>query len=133
MVAPVRSLLERAGAEYDYLNISRDNEARARLREIANGYESVPTLVFADGSALIEPSVQQVEAKLTEQGYTVAPATPLQKLQLLATNPFVLLAGLSAVIIGIVSGIDALIFVGMAIVAVIVLARMLMNLEESNR
>lgn len=125
MVTPVRTLLERAGAEYDYVNISGDSAARARLREITGGYESVPTLVFADGSVLIEPSTRQVETKLTDQGYTIAPATPLQKLQSLATNPFVLLAGMLAVIIGIISGIDAFVFVGMVIVAAIVLARLI--------
>ena len=39
--------------------------------KLINGYESVPTLVFPDGSTLTEPTNGGLQAKLGEMGYTV--------------------------------------------------------------
>lgn len=64
MVPPVRRLLEEAGVAYDYIDIRQDREAAARVREITGGYESVPTLVFPDGKALVEPRVQALREAL---------------------------------------------------------------------
>ena len=55
MAPPVRNILDRAGAAYDYIDITVDRAARQRVIEINRGYASVPTLVFADGSTLTEP------------------------------------------------------------------------------
>lgn len=73
MVAPIRGLLARSKVEYDYINIRKDVDAAAYVREINNGYESVPTLLFPDGSTLTEPSVNQLKAKLESLGYRVGP------------------------------------------------------------
>ena len=72
-VGPIRGLLNRSGVAYDYINIHQDREAAAHIRAINNGYESVPTLVFPDGSTLTEPSVAALKAKLTGMGYRVGP------------------------------------------------------------
>lgn len=70
-VPPARHMLERAGAAYEYVNIRQDTEARARVRAINNGNESVPTLVFPDGSTLTEPSSGALQGKLRALGYDV--------------------------------------------------------------
>ncbi|MCA9867622.1 MAG: hypothetical protein KIS95_09245 [Anaerolineae bacterium] len=67
-VPPVRQLLDAAGVAYDYVDIREDREAAARLREITGGYESVPTLVFADGRTLVEPSAFSLRRALQEGG-----------------------------------------------------------------
>jgi len=69
----VRSILERSGAVFEYINIHTDEVSRARLRDINNGYESVPTLVFPDGSTLTEPSMRTLREKLAALGYEVQP------------------------------------------------------------
>ncbi len=46
------------------IRIDQDLEARERLIEINNGYASVPTLVFPDGTHLTEPSFGQIRTKL---------------------------------------------------------------------
>jgi mycoredoxin len=69
----VRTMLERAGAEFDYINIRANDEARLRVLEINHGYESVPTLVFPDGSILTEPSSQVLWNKLASLGYEFQP------------------------------------------------------------
>ena len=56
--------LRREGIAFDEVNIDDDPRA-ARLVEQANhGNRTVPTLVFADGSALTNPSVAEVMAQL---------------------------------------------------------------------
>ena len=72
-VPPIRGMLARAKVEYKYINIHKDGEAAALVREINDGYESVPTLVFPDGSTLTEPTVKQLKTKLEALGYTVGP------------------------------------------------------------
>lgn len=69
----VRIILERSGAAFEYINIHADEAGRARVREINNGYESVPTLVFPDGSTLTEPTMRTLREKLTALGYEVQP------------------------------------------------------------
>lgn len=71
MLPPVLGMLKQAKVEYDYINIHEDDEARQRVREINNGNESVPTLVFPDGSILTEPSGMQLRKRLIAEGYTV--------------------------------------------------------------
>jgi mycoredoxin len=56
--------LRREGIAFDEVNIDDDPRA-AKLVERANhGNRTVPTLVFADGSALTNPSVAEVMAQL---------------------------------------------------------------------
>lgn len=45
-------------------NIDGDLEARNQVMTINNGYASVPTLVFPDGTTLTEPSFRQLRARL---------------------------------------------------------------------
>jgi len=70
---PVRGLLGMAKVPYEYIDISRDPAGAARVRAINNGNESVPTLVFPDGSSLTEPSAGQLKVKLESLGYRVGP------------------------------------------------------------
>jgi mycoredoxin len=65
----VRTMLEHAGAEFEYINIRSDETGRMRLQAINHGYESVPTLTFPDGSILTEPSNAILHAKLLALGY----------------------------------------------------------------
>lgn len=72
-VGPVRAMLSQSKVEYHYINIRQDPEAAARVRTINNGNESVPTLVFHDGSTLTEPSANELKQKLESLGYRVSP------------------------------------------------------------
>src|SRR6266516_195310 len=49
---------------YDYTNIEEDAEGQAYVQKVQNGGLSIPTIVFGDGSILIEPSNAQLAAKL---------------------------------------------------------------------
>lgn len=70
MVPPVLHALEAAQVSYEYIDIRRDDgEGRVIVREINHGNESVPTLVFPDGSTLTEPSLGALRNKLAQSGY----------------------------------------------------------------
>ena len=75
-VSPMKSFLKQSKVDYEYINIFQDISARERVREINNGYESVPTFVFPDGSTLTEPGTGELKEKLKQLGYEV-PLTAL--------------------------------------------------------
>lgn len=72
MLPPVMGMLKESKVDYTYINIHQDEVGRERVREINNGYESVPTLVFPDGSTLTEPSANVLRNKLQGMGYKVS-------------------------------------------------------------
>src|SRR6266571_5371730 len=49
---------------YDFINIEEDLEGQAFVQKLQNGSMTIPTIVFDDGSVLIEPSNAEVAAKL---------------------------------------------------------------------
>ncbi len=71
-VGPVKAMLAQVQVEFDYVNIRQDPGAAARVRAINGGNESVPTLVFPDGSTLTEPSASALKHKLEAMGYRVS-------------------------------------------------------------
>lgn len=58
------SCLEACGVPYRWVDIDRDAEGRRYVEEVNHGFRSVPTIVFPDGSILVEPSEAQLRAKL---------------------------------------------------------------------
>ena len=90
MVPPVRSVLERSDASYEYVDISRDDVARQRVREINEGLESVPTLEFPDGDTLTEPSLRELEEKLAALGLQARPQTRSDRMALMLESPAIL-------------------------------------------
>ena len=71
LIGPIKGLLTQSKVKFEYIDIHQDNIAAARVREINNGNESVPTLVFPDGSTLTEPSVGELKSKLESLGHKV--------------------------------------------------------------
>jgi mycoredoxin len=72
-LGPVKGLLIRSKVTFEYIDIHQDSAAAARVRAINHDHESVPTLVFPDGSTLTEPTVGELQSKLASLGYTVGP------------------------------------------------------------
>ena len=56
--------LDREGITYDVVDIERDPSAAEIVMAANNGNQTVPTLVYSDGSAHTNPSVRQVKEKL---------------------------------------------------------------------
>jgi mycoredoxin len=51
---------------YDRILIEGNEEATEFVLKINNGFRSVPTIVFPDGSVLVEPSWQELKAKTSK-------------------------------------------------------------------
>lgn len=47
-----------------YVNIEEDDAARQYVEQVNRGYHSVPTIVFPDGSVMVEPSSAALAQKL---------------------------------------------------------------------
>jgi mycoredoxin len=62
--ARARRLLDEHRVAYRWIDIDRDREADALVRKVNRGNRSVPTLIFPDGSMLVEPSNQQLAQRL---------------------------------------------------------------------
>ncbi|WP_262852215.1 mycoredoxin [Mumia quercus] len=60
----LKSQLEREGIVFDEVDIEQNEDAAFLVEQANGGNQTVPTLVFADGSALTNPSVAQVKAQL---------------------------------------------------------------------
>lgn len=119
MVPPVRGVLQRAGAPFDYVNILEDMAGSVRVKEINDGNASVPTLVFPDGSTLTEPSTAVLRKKLETMGYSIPKPTPLQTLK---ENPFNALLGTGLLLFGLYDKNWVFIGLGLAFLAYMLLA-----------
>ncbi|MGO8947554.1 MAG: glutaredoxin domain-containing protein [Ktedonobacterales bacterium] len=49
---------------YSELDIEDEPEAAEQVKRLNNGMQSVPTILFADGTILVEPSTRVLETKL---------------------------------------------------------------------
>jgi len=62
--ARLKSQLDREGIAYEVVDIERVPDAAAIVEQVNQGNQTVPTLVYSDGSAHTNPSVRDVKAKL---------------------------------------------------------------------
>ena len=62
----LKSQLARDGIEVREIDIEVDLDAAGFVMSVNGGNQTVPTVVFADGSALTNPSAAQVRDRLTE-------------------------------------------------------------------
>ncbi len=60
----LKKMLDRAGIEYAEVNIEEDPVAAELVENVNGGNRTVPTVVFPDGKALTNPSIDQVKQAL---------------------------------------------------------------------
>ena len=60
----LKRMLDREGIAYAEVNIEEDPEAAELVMRVNGGNRTVPTVVFPDGAALTNPSIDQVKAAL---------------------------------------------------------------------
>ena len=56
--------MKSAGIAFTEVDIEHDPAAAEFVRSVNRGNQTVPTVKFADGSALTNPSIAEVKAKL---------------------------------------------------------------------
>ncbi|MFD2079400.1 mycoredoxin [Actinopolymorpha cephalotaxi] len=60
----LKGQMERAGIAYTEVDIEQQPEAAELVMKVNGGNQTVPTVVFPDGSALTNPSLAQVQERL---------------------------------------------------------------------
>jgi mycoredoxin len=58
-----KAFFEANHIEYVQVMLEGDDQATQFVAEINNGYHSVPTIIFPDGSILVEPTWEELKAK----------------------------------------------------------------------
>jgi mycoredoxin len=53
--------------EYEWIDIDKDPQADQFVKQTNHGYRSVPTIIFEDGSIMVEPSRNELMKKLTNR------------------------------------------------------------------
>ena len=59
-----KKFLRKHAVAFTWINTDKDKEAERYVREVNNGKRIVPTIVFDDGSILVEPTNKQLGEKL---------------------------------------------------------------------
>ncbi len=59
-----KRFLDERGVGYTWIDIEQSDEAVAEVMRLNRGMRSIPTLVFRDGSTLVEPSNGELARKL---------------------------------------------------------------------
>ena len=122
-VHTVRATLDHIGLHYDYIDIRKDAVGRQRVKEINNGFESVPTLVFSDGSTLTEPSEDALYTHLDSLGVRLDPPTASDRIKIQFRNPILSVFGLGVVIGGGIFGSLPVVGVGLFILLIPLVVR----------
>ena len=60
----LKKMMQNEGIDFAEVNIETDESAADLVMAANGGNRTVPTLVFADGTALTNPSIAQVKAQL---------------------------------------------------------------------
>lgn len=60
----LKAQLGAAGIEYSEVNIEEHPDAAAFVESVNNGNQTVPTVLFPDGTAATNPSLKQVQQRL---------------------------------------------------------------------
>ncbi len=87
---------------YDWVDIDKDPAALRRVEEIQKGGRTIPTVVFADGSVLVDPQNEELARKL---GLALEPQRRMYDLAIVGGGP----AGLGAAIYAAREGIEAIV------------------------
>ncbi len=87
---------------YDWIDIDQDEEAMRYVEELQGGGRTIPTVVFGDGSALFEPSNEELATKL---GLTLEAERAFYDVAIIGGGP----AGLSTAIYAAREGISSIV------------------------
>lgn len=59
-----KQVFNKNNIKFAWIDIEKEPESAAYVEKVNHGYKSVPTIIFPDGSVLVEPSNAELEKKL---------------------------------------------------------------------
>lgn len=62
----LKSQLAREGIAITEVDIERDGAAAEYVETVNGGFQTVPTVLFADGSTLTNPSVREIKQRMAD-------------------------------------------------------------------
>lgn len=62
----VKKFLEANSISFLRIGLEGDEEATDFVMQVNNGYRSVPTIIFPDGTILVEPSWEELKIKFAD-------------------------------------------------------------------
>jgi mycoredoxin len=66
----LKSQLAREGIEITEVDIERDPAAADYVMKVNGGFQTVPTVLFGDGSSLTNPSVRAIKERMAQLAVT---------------------------------------------------------------
>jgi mycoredoxin len=63
-----RNWFDANNVAYEWIDVDKNKEAEALVKHMNNGFRSIPTIIFHDGSHLTEPSTRKLEEHATALG-----------------------------------------------------------------
>ena len=61
-----RNYLDSRSVAYEYINVDGDEDAQAYVKQVNDNRLIIPTIMFPDGSVLVEPSNAELARKLRD-------------------------------------------------------------------
>ena len=64
-----KALLNKFNVQFEEINVDEDKEANEYITNLQNNQRRIPTIVFEDGSFLVEPSDPELHSKLEQLNF----------------------------------------------------------------
>lgn len=64
-----KALLNKLNIQFEEINVDEDKEANEYIINLQNNQRRIPTIVFEDGSFLVEPSDPELHSKLEQLNF----------------------------------------------------------------
>ena len=62
-----KKVLEKRGVDYVWVDVEKKKGAREEMLRLNGGDRRVPTILFSDGSVLVDPTTPQLNERLNKQ------------------------------------------------------------------
>tara|TARA_Y100001970_G_C13914672_1_gene690328 strand:- start:422 stop:664 length:243 start_codon:yes stop_codon:yes gene_type:complete len=59
-----KQVFQELKTDYDFIDMTNDEEATKKAIELNNGFRRIPVIVFEDESILVEPTAEELRAKM---------------------------------------------------------------------
>ena len=59
-----KQVFQELKTDYDFIDMTNDEEATKKAIELNNGFRRIPVIVFEDESILVEPTAEELRTKM---------------------------------------------------------------------